>query len=45
MIDERNLEPGSMLIGDKLVPMWDVPYPALVREFEAIGVEKVRQAS
>ncbi|MHB8859664.1 MAG: hypothetical protein ACYC6Z_09335 [Thermoleophilia bacterium] len=45
MVNEHDLEPGSMLIGDKVVPMWEVPYPALVQKFEAIGVEKIREAS
>ena len=45
VVEERNLEPGTLLIDGRLVPMWDIPYPNLVSEFEAIGAQKVRKAS
>jgi len=42
---DRDLEPGMLLIGGELVSIWDVPYPRLVREFEKMGLQRLRKAS
>jgi len=45
VVDERDLEPGVVMIADELVPIFDVPYERLIQEFENIGALRVRKAS
>ena len=45
VVESRDLEPGSIRMDGKLVPIWDVPYAKLVQEFESLGAARVRKAS
>jgi hypothetical protein len=35
------LEPGMIQVAGKLLPIWDVPYSRMVKEFEAMGATRV----
>ncbi len=40
VVEDRDLEPGTIKIGEKLSPMWDVPYTKLMQEFETMGATR-----
>lgn len=45
-VNDREVEPGLIVIADVLRPIWDVPYNKLIEEFERLGVKRLeRQAS
>jgi hypothetical protein len=36
-VNDREIEPGQIVIDETLRPIWDVPYTKLVSEFERLG--------
>lgn len=45
-VDDREVEPGLIIIEDVMRPIWDVPYNKLVEEFERLGAKRLeRKAS
>lgn len=45
-VDDREIDPGQIIIGDVVRPIWDVPYAKLVEEFERLGATRLeKQAS
>jgi hypothetical protein len=36
-VNDREIEPGQIVIDETLRPIWDVPYTKLVNEFERLG--------
>ncbi len=45
VVEDRDLEPGAIMLKGALLPMWDVTFTRLVQEFEELGAERVRKAS
>lgn len=44
-VSSRELEPGRIMIGEQLLPIWDIPYAAMAREFEERGAQRVSRQS
>ena len=45
-VNSRELEPGRIMIGERLLPIWDLPYTEMTRRFEEQGAQRVtRQAA
>jgi hypothetical protein len=42
-VNDREVEPGLIIIDEVLRPIWDVPYDKLVEEFERLGVTRLEQ--
>jgi hypothetical protein len=36
-VNDREIEPGQIVIDETMRPIWDVPYTKLVSEFERLG--------
>ena len=41
----RELEPGVILIGERILPIYEMPYSAMIREFELLGAQRASRAS
>lgn len=45
-VNDREVEPGLIIIDEVLRPIWDVPYDKLTEEFERMGATRLeRKAS
>lgn len=42
-VDDRDIEPGQIVIEEVLRPIWDVPYTKLVEEFERLGASRLEK--
>ena len=41
-----DMEPGMIMVGGRIFPLWDMPYARMVEEFKSMGAERVeRKAS
>ncbi|MCL4309584.1 MAG: hypothetical protein ACYCXU_08910 [Thermoleophilia bacterium] len=39
-VTEGRLEPGMLMIGEKLLNIWEIPYSRMLVEFERMGARK-----
>ncbi|MHB1271042.1 MAG: hypothetical protein ACYC6B_03515 [Thermoleophilia bacterium] len=35
------MEPGVIMIGERLLPIWDMPYSKMVKEFDLMGATRI----
>lgn len=39
-VTEGRLEPGTIMIGEKLLNIWEIPYSRMLVEFERMGARR-----
>jgi hypothetical protein len=42
-VNDREIDPGQIIINEELSPIWDVPYTQLISEFERLGAARLQK--
>lgn len=44
-VDEGHLQPGVIMIDDRLYSIWQIPFSRMISEFERLGAMRISKTS